>query len=98
LEVNFDDPDPTPDPTPSAVSPAGPGEITYNGESIATLLPGFNDQLVKLWRPVAHSQRISLFAKPLSGWHTTPQELIIWKNNCKSAPIIIEWAFGTTLK
>jgi hypothetical protein len=86
------DPTPTPTPTPSAVSGAGPGEITYYGESIATLIPGFNDQLAKIWRPVAHAQRISFTAKPLSGWEPTPKELQAWARNCKSVPIIVEWS------
>jgi hypothetical protein len=74
--------EPTPDPTPSAVTGAGPGEICFNGEQIALLLPGFNDTLAKIWRPVAHTQRLSLIAKPLAGWTPTPKELEDWAKNC----------------
>jgi hypothetical protein len=82
---------PTPDPTPSAVTGAGPGEIDFNGEQIAVLLPGFNDFVGKIWRPVAHTQRLSLIAKPLAGWTPTPKELEDWAKNCKSVPIMVEW-------
>jgi hypothetical protein len=82
---------PTPDPTPSAVSGAGPGEILYQGEQIATLLPGFNDQLIKIWRPLGGARKISLLAKPLAGWEPTPDELKSWATNCLSVPIVVEW-------
>jgi hypothetical protein len=82
---------PTPDPTPTAVTGAGPGEIDFNGEQIALLLPGFNDYLAKIWRPVAHAQTLTLYAKPLAGWAPTPDELVKWKANCKSAPIVVEF-------
>jgi hypothetical protein len=41
LTLTPHDPDPTPTPTP--VTGAGLGEITFNGEQIAQLIPGFND-------------------------------------------------------
>jgi hypothetical protein len=70
--------EPEPTPTPTAVTNAGPGEITYHGEQIALLLPGFNDSLAKIWRPVAHQQRLSLIAKPMVGWEPTLEELKKW--------------------
>jgi hypothetical protein len=73
------------------VSAAGPGEIIYQGEQIATLLPGFNDQLTKIWRPIGGARKISLLAKPLAGWEPTPDELKSWATNCLSVPVVIEW-------
>jgi hypothetical protein len=73
-------------------SKAGPGEIEYQGEQIAALLPGFNDYCPKIWRPIAHLTKITLIAKPLPGWEPNQDELDDWVANCQSLPVVVEWA------